>query len=53
MTAYPLLVSPAAWQVTLDQLLGTPLQIFGIVLTAVIGHRATHRPTADPARTGG
>ena len=43
MTAYPLLVSPAAWQVTLDQLLGTPLQIFGIVLTAVIGRWLLHR----------
>ena len=43
MTAYPLFVSPAAWQVTLDQLLGTPLQIFGIVLTAVIGRWLLHR----------
>ncbi len=43
MTAYPLIPSPGEWLVTLDRFLGTPLQIVGILVGAVVGRWLLHR----------
>ncbi len=43
MTAYPLIASPGEWLVTLDRFLGTPLQIVGILVGAVVGRWLLHR----------
>ncbi len=43
MTAYPLPSSPSEWWVTVDQILGAPLQIIAILLIAVIARWLLNR----------